>query len=135
MPDVDLLLDTDIMVDLLRKYAPAVRWAGQNSSLRLGIPALVRLEIIQGTRNQQELDAITRELNTYVTLHLESQDSIQAMEWFEQYHLSNGIGILDCLIAATAWRVGKPLCTFNTRHYAVISGLHSLAPYSRRTAT
>lgn len=133
MDEVDLLLDTDVLVDLLRRFPPAVRWAKDHASARLGIPVVVYLELLQGARHQADLDALCRYLTPYPVFHLESGDSTRALECFKEHRLSRGIGILDCLIAALVSRLGKPLCTFNTRHYGAIPHLLLQVPYSRDT--
>ena len=131
MNALDLLLDTDILIDILRNYPPARRWARENEALRIGIPVVARMEIIQGARNQSELHTLIRQLDAYTTLYLETEDSIQALKWFEQFHLSHGVGLLDCFIAATARRLQNPLCTFNSKHYSPFEDVHLLAPYPR----
>ena len=45
--------------------------------------------------------------------------------------LSHGVGILDCLIAAIAFRLAKPFYTFNLKHFQIIPGLDAQAPYVR----
>ena len=57
------------------------------------------------------------QLNRYELVFLDAGDALQALEWFEAYHLSHGVGIMDCLIAASALRIEKPFYTFNVRHY------------------
>jgi predicted nucleic acid-binding protein len=92
MDEVDLLLDTDVLVDLLRRFPPAVRWAKDHASARLGIPVVVYLELLQGARHQADLDALCRYLTPYPILHLESGDSTRALECFKEHRLSRGIG-------------------------------------------
>ena len=38
---------------------------------------------------------------------------------------------MDCLIAAVAVRLDKPLYTFNLKHYSPIPDLAAYAPYTR----
>ena len=45
--------------------------------------------------------------------------------------LSHGAGILDCLIAAIAFRLAKPFYTFNLKHFQIIPELDAQAPYVR----
>lgn len=131
MDDIDLLLDTDILVDVLRRYLPALNWARGNPSLRIGIPVVARMELLQGARNQSEQELLIRQLGAYRLLHLETGDSERALQWFEQLHLRSGISLLDCLVAAIGLRVKRPLGTFNTKHFGDIAGLDLLVPYSR----
>lgn len=131
MSALDLLLDTDILIDILREYTPARHWAQENQNLRIGIPVVVRMELIQGARNQFELHTLTQQLDAYTTLYLKTEDSVQALKWFEQLRLSRGVGLLDCFIAAMAHRLQIPLCTFNNKHYSPFDDVHLLAPYPR----
>jgi hypothetical protein len=39
----------------------------------------------------------------------------------------SGLGLLDALIGATV--LGRPLATFNVKHYGVIAGLQTIQPY------
>ena len=44
------LLDTDILVDLLRHHQPAYAWIAQQSAL--GVATVVWIEILQGAQNR-----------------------------------------------------------------------------------
>ena len=57
-----LLLDTDIMIDVLRKYPPAITWLASLGSTALMLPGLVVMELIQGCRNRAEQDQVLQEL-------------------------------------------------------------------------
>jgi predicted nucleic acid-binding protein len=127
----DLLLDTDVLIEILRGGAKAGNWLKSLGSRTIGISVLTRMEILQGARDRQEQETLISQLDNYHLVLLEVGDSIQALSWFEDYHLSHGAGIIDCLLAASAWRVGKPLYTFNVKHYGVISEVDAEKPYSR----
>lgn len=53
-----------------------------------------------------------------------------ALSNFERYHLSHRLGLLDALIASSAVGRSATLCTFNTKHYRVVSDLVTEQPYS-----
>ena len=53
-----LLLDTDVMIDLLRQYPPASAWLAAHSSEELILPGFVVLELIQGCRNKKEQERV-----------------------------------------------------------------------------
>jgi tRNA(fMet)-specific endonuclease VapC len=89
------------------------------------------MEIMLGARDKQEQRVLTEQLARYPVFHLESGDSESARQWFEQFHLSHGVGILDCLIVAITFRLAKSFYTFNLKHFQVIPGLHTQAPYER----
>jgi predicted nucleic acid-binding protein len=53
-----LLLDTDIMIDLLRRYPPALAWLTSLGSTELALPDYVVMELIQGCRSKAEQDQL-----------------------------------------------------------------------------
>jgi len=131
VPTIELLLDTDVLVEVLRARPEAVAWLESRSSSTAGIPVIVWMELNQGARDQSEREKIITRFAAHSIVHLESGDSRVASAWFVAHWLSHKIGILDCLIAAIAVRVGAPLYTFNTAHFRVIPGLDVRSPYDR----
>ncbi|RLC78819.1 MAG: VapC toxin family PIN domain ribonuclease [Chloroflexi bacterium] len=123
MDKPDILLDSDVMIEILRNNPKAIQWLLTQRGKAIGLPVIVRMELVRGARNRQEQRTIVRELDKYETVHLETGDTIKALKWFEDFYLSHGLGIMDCLIAAPAVRLRRPLYTFNVRHYRVIPGL------------
>lgn len=49
-----LLLDTDVMIDVLRGYDPALEWLRSLADEMIGLPGFVAMELLQGCRNRQE---------------------------------------------------------------------------------
>ena len=47
-----ILLDTDVMVDILRGYEPSKEWL--ESAREVGVPGLVVMELLQGCQNIKE---------------------------------------------------------------------------------
>ncbi len=128
MQEVDLLVDTSVLVDFLRGYDKAKRWAEQNQNLRIGIPIFVWMEIIGGAKNQKDQLTLQQILDTYAIVYLDELGQKQAKEWLLHYNLGNKISPFDCLIAATAFRVNKKLCTRDS-DFASIDGLQTIQPY------
>jgi predicted nucleic acid-binding protein len=122
MSDPDLVLDTDVLIEILRGHRQAEEWLASVESLVIGIPVIVWMEILVGARDKQEQRVFTEQLAGYAILHLESGDSARARQRFEQFHLSHGVGILDCLIAVLAFRLAKPFYTFNLKLHFGQSG-------------
>jgi len=52
-----------------------------------------------------------------------------ALGWFERFHLSHGVGVLDRLIGATVFAHYLTLATLNPKHVASCPGLHTERPY------
>lgn len=124
-----ILLDTDVMVDILRGYEQAKIWL--RSIEEIGMPGLVAMELILGCQNAREQRTLEKELSEYQLYWPSVEDCSRAMKTFSSHHLSDSIGLLDALIAETAIGMNAELATFNVKHYRVIDGLQSLQPYTR----
>ena len=49
-----ILLDTDVMIDILRGYQPAIEWLTTAAEQEIGVPGLVVMELLQGCQNARE---------------------------------------------------------------------------------
>jgi predicted nucleic acid-binding protein len=125
------LLDTDVMVDVLRAYQPAVPWLRSVPPDEIALPGLVAMELLQGCRDRQEHERLEGTLRQMTLCFPSERDCARAFEDYAALHLVSGLGILDALIAQTALGAGVPLATFNGRHLEGISGLRVVAPYIR----
>jgi predicted nucleic acid-binding protein len=131
MGRVSLLLDTDVLVEFFRGSPRAHAWLSSRAQDVIGVPVIVLMELLQGARDRSEQQRIAQRLAILPVEQLEVGDSSRAAEWFAAYRLSHGVGILDCLIAAIAHRVGVPFYTFNGPHFHAIPGLDARQPYER----
>jgi predicted nucleic acid-binding protein len=126
-----ILLDTDVLVDVLRRHPPATAWLASLGDETIGIPGLVAMELVQGCRDRQEQQKVESLLRPFVTYWPTQSDCARAFADFSAYHLSHGIGILDALIAETAAGLGLELATFNDKHYQAVDALQTMRPYTR----
>jgi len=126
-----VLLDTDVMVDVLRKYPPALAWLDSLGTGTVGIPGLVAMELLQGCRDRVEQKRVENVLRPYRLYWPDRADCGRAFDDYAAYHLSHNLGILDALIAETAIGWGVRLVTFNAKHYGVVSALQTIQPYAR----
>lgn len=124
-------LDTDVMIDILRQYPPAVAWLGSQGDKQVILPGFVVMELLQGCRNKAEQERVEKALENYAVAWPSSEVCEQALSVFSHYHLGHGLGILDALIGQMAVALRLPLCTFNQKHYAAIPDLESLQPYEK----
>lgn len=129
-----ILLDSDVMIDLLRQYPPAIKWFdGLDDDEELLLPGYVVMELIQGCRNKAEQEKVQRELATYGVVWPAPADCDEALSVFTEYHLSQNAGLLDALIGQIAVALRVPLYTFNQKHYRFISELRTIQPYEKIT--
>jgi predicted nucleic acid-binding protein len=127
-----LLLDSDVMIDLLRQYSPAVAWFERvEGEEEVIFPGYVVMELIQGCRNKKEQERLERELLPYRIIWPSPEDCDKALKIFVQHRLSHNAGMLDMLIGQTAIGIGLPLYTFNDKHYQFIPGLQTIQPYEK----
>jgi hypothetical protein len=130
-----VLLDTDIMIDLLRKYPPALAWLASLDDEEIGLPGFVVMELIQGCKNKLEQEKIEKTLAAYSVVWPSSETCDEALSMFAQFYLSHSLGLLDALIGETAVGINLPIHTFNQKHYAPISNLKTVQPYAKGVPT
>lgn len=126
-----ILIDTDIMVDVLRRYGPAVAWLDSLGTAVMGIPGLVAMELLQGCRDREEKRQVEALLHPYTLYWPSPPDCARAFDDFSSHHLSHGLSILDALIAETAVGHEAQLATFNEKHYRIVEALSTIQPYAR----
>ena len=124
------LVDTDVMIDIQRSFGPALAWFASLSELP-NIPGFVVMELIQDAQNKQQVRKVLQLVAPLAIIWPTETDCARALSDFTAYHLSHKVGLIDALIAACAVGRNATLCTFNVKHYQVISGLSMEQPYSR----
>jgi predicted nucleic acid-binding protein len=124
-----IVLDTDVAVDILRNYPPAVAWLQGLGSTPLGLPGLVVMELLQGCQNKAEQYRVERFCQPYLLFWPAQADCNRALQDYAAFHLSNNLGLLDALIAHTVVGLNEELATFNVKHYSVVAGLKIIQPY------
>jgi predicted nucleic acid-binding protein len=125
-----ILLDSDIAVDILRRYPPAMAWISSVQD-NVCLPGIVAIELYQGCRDKRETVALQKELAPFAILWPSDAACDAALANYVQAHLSHALGLLDALIGATALTHGVPLHTFNQKHFAAVPGLQTVQPYER----
>lgn len=128
-----ILLDSDILIDLLREYPPAQDWFDTLPDDELVyVSGFVVMELLQGCRNKMEMERIQRLLANYGIVWLSPADCGKALEVFTAFRLSHNAGLLDVLIGQTAVAMETPLLTFNQKHYGFIPGISTIQPYVKQ---
>lgn len=126
-----ILLDTDVMVDVLRGHEPALAWLKESGIQEVGLPGLVAMELLQGCQNLRQQKALQKRIKGLGLFWASAQDCDRALADFSAFYLSHQLGILDALIGETAIGLGADLATFNVKHYSVLGGLKLIQPYLR----
>jgi hypothetical protein len=126
-----VLLDTDIMIDILRGYPPALNFLDTLEESEILLPGFVVMELIQGCKNKTEQKKLEKELLQYKKVWPSSKTCDEALIVFSQCHLSHSLGLLDALIGQMAVVLNLPLQTFNQKHYSAIPDLKTIRPYKK----
>jgi predicted nucleic acid-binding protein len=126
------LVDTDIVVDILRGYPPSVRWleASRDETV-LVLPGFVVMEAVDGCRNLEEQRRVEAFVERFRLAWPEPETCQRALEIYLGGHLRSNLGILDALIGQMAVDLDLPLCTFNRKHYAAVPRLRIEEPYPK----
>jgi len=128
--ELSSFVDTDVLIDVARKDARALDfWRRTEARSRMTCSVISVFELLAGCRDLREQRATLRSLATVEIVQVESGDSVQALEWFRSYHLSRGVGFLDCFVAAAARRLNCQVYTLNTKHFKSIPALKTTRPY------
>lgn len=121
-----LLLDTDILIDFSRRRAPAIDFLNKLSE-PYSVSVLTVTELLAGVRTKTE-EAQLQSLFAAVACHAVTMDiANMAGMLCRQYRPSHGVGVVDCVIAATAMVLDLRLASRNAKHYPMIDDL--LIPY------
>lgn len=126
---VTAVVETTIVVDLLRNHSPAIGWYQAQVQPTLAITPIIWMEIIGGGQNKAERLRAARLMKQFEMTYLTQADFDWAMRTQARYELSHGVGMLDCLIASVSFRLQLPLYTHNLKHFSPIIGNLAQKPY------
>jgi predicted nucleic acid-binding protein len=97
----DALVDTSVVIDLLRNYAPAVEWLQTQPAL--SIPRVVVLEVIDGAQNKRNLAASLKMLDRFTIVPMTDDDVVWAVEQMALVRLSYQIDPMVPQLASTPY--------------------------------
>ena len=118
-----MIVDTDVLIGYLRGKQSAATFIDGLDAVSLS--AVSYMELVQGMRNNRELQIMRRTLHQrrWSLLSIDETICNRAMGLVEQYFLSNSLQMADALVAATCIELGETLATANIKHYRPIHGL------------
>lgn len=118
-----MLIDTDVLIWLTRGHVGAA--ARLQTLMPWRISVVTYMELVQGCRNNQELERVKKglELRRTDILPLTAAISDRARQLIDAYALSHNLRLGDALIAATALEHGLVVLTANSKHFCPIEGL------------
>jgi len=125
---MDAVVDTTVVIHLLRRYQPALAWFNNNQVY--GVTSTTWLEVLEGTPGKAHQAQAKGVLAQFEMLYLTAADQQWAMEQLERFQFSHHIGMNDCLIASVAYRLRIPLYTHNIKDMAPLLGELAVKPYA-----
>lgn len=125
---ITALVDTSILIDILRAYPPALAWIREQRGT-LGVAPIVWLEMLEGAENKADQLSALRLLKQFERITLTDANSEWAIQSLLKFYLSHHVDAFDCLIAASAIRLNLPLYTRNIKHFRPLLGAQAIQPY------
>lgn len=129
------MLDADVVIRGERGTFDLKSWVGSHPNDEFEIAAITVAELWHGVERATAPHKATRQ--TYLQTVLELLPVIPYTEqtayehariWAELESSGKMIGFYDLIVGATALERGSDVATFNTRHFAEISGLRVIQP-------
>ena len=122
------LIDTDVLIEYLRGSDQAADFLEQLQG-ELLISAITVAELFSGARGSDELNALDQFVLAFEVVPVDERLARSGGQLRRKYHASDGVGLADALIAASASEREAVLVTFNRRHYPMVDDL--TIPYDR----
>ncbi len=122
------ILDTTVIVHLLRKYKPALTWFNTNQVY--SITTVTWMEVMVGVPNKRAQADTLNLLNSFELLYVTQSDQDWAMQQIERLRFSNSVSMNDAMIAAVVYRLQVPLYSHNLKDMAPMIGALAVKPYS-----
>lgn len=116
-----VVLDTTVLIDVLRGHSPAVEFLERLDSVPL-CSEVTRVEVMRGLRADERGPA-ERLMSTLVWRPIDELISRRAGELGRTWRRSHTLATTDLVIAATSDLSGLPLATSNVRHFPMFEGL------------
>jgi len=126
---LSLLVDAAVLIDIFNAVDPAPAFARDQPASAMGLHPVVEAEVFAGARSRQDLRLLIGTMSILPRVRVTTEDFDHAIAFVCRYRLSHGVGWPDCLIAATAMRLGLPVATTNVKHFRTIRGLKVVRPY------
>jgi predicted nucleic acid-binding protein len=112
---VSCLVDTNIIIDLLRGYPLALTWLASQS--QPAVCRVVYIEVIQGAEDKRKQQDALRLLKRFAMVEHTQADFIWATRQVIRHSLAHRVDVTDALIAAPAYRLNLPFYTRNDKHF------------------
>ncbi len=122
-----VVIDTNVLVDVLRGVPMAVAALERRATDEVVVPAIVRFEVLAGAR-PSEVSSIESLLDVCIDAPVDASIADEAASLARRYMRSHsGLDPIDYVVAATARLLDAELLTRNVKHFPMFNRLK--APY------
>jgi len=112
-----ILLDTDVVINILKKKEETIFKLNSLISCDLFISPVVIAEIYAGARNNEK-EKIQKLFSFFNSLTIDDAIGMQTGEYAKEFKKAYcGISLEDYMMAATAKQYNMQLWTYNKKHY------------------
>jgi predicted nucleic acid-binding protein len=119
----DLIFDTTLCIDLLHGKPDALAFAMERRARGTPLFHLVVVaEMIEGLK-PREYRSLDAQLASGMIVVPTEHDLLTSLKLLRRHRPSHGVGWPDCVIAATALRLGVAVATRNHKHFRMIPRL------------
>ena len=124
-----LLIDSDILIDHLRKEKAALDYVNReiDNGSPLFMSVISRIEIFSGAR-KGEGETIQTLFDLLTPVDVDVTIADRAGDYLMKFRKSNALSIGDAIMAATSREMGMKLVTRNIKHYPM-KDIKILKPY------
>ena len=123
------ILDTDILLDVLKGNKPAIAWLSSLTEVP-SITNTVFTELMETVRNEQQVHQMFQLIAPLPMIWPTKADSSRASTYYSKY-FSNNFGSIEAEIAACAVERDATLCTSSVKIYECVPILKVIKPYGR----
>lgn len=125
------LLDTDVLIDYLRGVSQSVTFLEEvikNSVIYLS--AITVAELYAGVREGREKQLLEKFLQYVECISVDYKVAQMGGLYRRDYGKSNGLGLADAIIGATADYCNAKLVTLNQKHFPMLTNI--MVPYTKK---
>lgn len=118
-----IILDTDILIEIIRKNIPVIQKCDQLGTEKLAISSISFNEFLAGSRDKEDLQRNIKFLKRFILVPININIDRLFTELYKTYAVSHRPGIPDMLIAATSLYYSSIVYTHNKKHFRFIPGI------------
>lgn len=126
----NMLIDSTVFIQFFRNDVRARKYLMELSG-EIKTSRIVVMEIVAGLKSKDKILKMWKQIDSLGVdvVEIDEEISRQAGDLFEKYYPTEGLGLMDAFIAATALKFGEKLVTHNIKHFKFIKGLDLIVPY------